>query len=287
MFASITGLKSAGHASAGRRLPDARRLVLALLVALAPLLAACGGNSGADDYVERTAEELFSEGEQQMAAGNHEDAARAFEEVERQHPYSQLAVRGQVLAGYAYYEGQLYEEAIAALRTFIELHPGNPDVPYAHYLIGMSYYERISDVGRDQEMTQEALESFGELVRRYPDSEYSRDAELKMDLAFDHLAGKEMEIGRYYQKRGEFVAAINRFRAVVVNYDTTTHVPEALHRLTESYLALGVFQEAQEAAAVLGYNYPDSVWYQRSYALMQQEEAGAPASEGSWLTGLF
>ena len=140
MFASITGLELTGRDSAGGRLAGARWLVLALLLSLAPLLAACGGNSNADNYVERTAEELFAEGEQQMAAGNYEDAAKAFEEVERQHPYSQLAVRGQVLAGYAYYEGQLYEEAIAALRTFIELHPGNPDVPYAHYLIGMSYY---------------------------------------------------------------------------------------------------------------------------------------------------
>ncbi len=283
----FTGNQMTGSAAArpGRAL--GLRMVLVMLLALAPLLAACGGNSNTDEYVERTAEELFTEGEQQMAAGNYEDAARAFEEVERQHPYSQLAVRGQVLAGYAYYEGQLYEEAIAALRTFIELHPGNPDVPYAHYLIGMSYYERISDIGRDQEMTQESLEAFGELTRRYPDSEYTRDAELKMDLAFDHLAGKEMEIGRYYQKRGEFVAAINRFRNVVENYDTTTHVPEALHRLTESYLALGVFQEAQEAAAVLGYNYPDSEWYRWSYALMQQEEAGASASGGSWLSGFF
>lgn len=287
MFVSTTGFEMIGRVPARRwraRLPG---MVLALLLACMPLLAACNGKSNEDNYVERTAEELFAEGEQQMAAGNFEDAAKAYEEVERQHPYSQLAVRGQVLAGYAYYEGQLYEEAIAALRTFIELHPGNPDVPYAHYLIGMSYYERISDVGRDQEMTQEALEAFGELVRRYPDSEYTRDAELKMDLAFDHLAGKEMEIGRYYQKRGEYVAAINRFRNVVENYDTTTHVPEALHRLTESYLALGVYQEAQEAAAVLGYNYPDSVWYERSYALLEGRDAGSTTSEGSWLSGLF
>ncbi len=287
MFVSTTGFEMIGRVPARRwraRLPG---MVLALLLACMPLLAACNGKSNEDNYVERTAEELFAEGEQQMAAGNFEDAAKAYEEVERQHPYSQLAVRGQVLAGYAYYEGQLYEEAIAALRTFIELHPGNPDVPYAHYLIGMSYYERISDVGRDQEMTQEALEAFGELVRRYPDSEYTRDAELKMDLAFDHLAGKEMEIGRYYQKRGEYVAAINRFRNVVENYDTTTHVPEALHRLTESYLALGVYQEAQEAAAVLGYNYPDSVWYERSYALLEGRDAGSTTSEGSWLSGFF
>ena len=287
MIAFVTGLWTTAPARFRRF--RTRRLAPALLAALLPLLAACSGTGNGDEYVERTAEDLFAEGEQQLNAGNYEDAAKAFEEVERQHPYSQLAVRGQVLAGYAYYEGRLYEEAIAALRTFIELHPGNPDVPYAHYLIGMSYYERISDVGRDQEMTQEALEAFGELVRRYPDSEYTRDAELKMDLAFDHLAGKEMEIGRYYQKRGEYVAAINRFRNVVESYDTTTHVPEALHRLTECYLALGVYQEAQEAAAVLGYNYPDSKWYERSYALLQGHDAGTASAsdEGSWLSKLF
>ncbi len=288
MIAFVTGLWTTAPARFRRFRTG--WLAPALVAALLPLLAACSGTGNGDEYIERTAEELFAEGEQQLNDGNYEDAAKAFEEVERQHPYSQLAVRGQVLAGYAYYEGQLYEEAISALRTFIELHPGNPDVPYAHYLIGMSYYERISDVGRDQEMTQEALEAFGELVRRYPDSEYSRDAELKMDLAFDHLAGKEMEIGRYYQKRGEYVAAINRFRNVVEAYDTTTHVPEALHRLTECYLALGVYQEAQEAAAVLGYNYPDSKWYERSYALLQGHEGGTAASapdEGSWLSKLF
>ena len=226
--------------------------------------------------------------EQLLAAERFEDAARAFEEVERQHPYSQLAVRSQIMAGYSYFEGQLYEQSIGALRAFIDLHPGHRDVPYAHYLIGMSYYERISDVGRDQEMTEEALNAFGELVRRFPESEYARDAQLKMDLAFDHLAGKEMEIGRYYQRQQKYVAAINRFRAVIEAYDTTTHVPEALHRLTESYLALGVTEEARNAAAVLGYNYPDSVWYERSYALVGGAN-GVPtqASEGSWLSRFF
>jgi len=259
-----------------------------LALGVAGLLTACAGNRG-EEYVERPAEEFFAEGEQLLASRRYEEAARAFEEVERQHPYSQLAVRSQIMAGYSYFEGQLYEQAIAALRGFIDLHPGHRDVPYAHYLIGMSYYERISDVGRDQEMTEEALRAFGELVRRFPESEYTRDAQLKMDLAFDHLAGKEMEIGRFYQRQQKFVAAINRFRTVIEAYDTTTHVPEALHRLTESYLALGVVDEARNAAAVLGYNYPDSVWYERSYALVGAAMNGTPtqASEGSWLSRFF
>jgi outer membrane protein assembly factor BamD len=258
-------------------------------VCLAMLLVACSGNAD-DVYVERPAEELFAEGEALLADRQFEESARAFEEVERQHPYSQYAVRSQILAGYAYFEGRLYDQSIAALRSFIELHPGHRDVPYAHYLIGMSYYERISDVGRDQEMTEEALAAFGELVRRFPESEYARDAQLKMDLAYDHLAGKEMRIGRYYQDQRQYVAAINRFRTVVEAYDTTTHVPEALHRLTESYLALGVVEEARNAAAVLGYNYPDSIWYERSYALVGSPD-GVPAtsstSEGSWLSRFF
>jgi outer membrane protein assembly factor BamD len=251
------------------------------------LLVACSSNNE-EEYVERPPEELFAQGEQLLAEGSFEDSARAFEEVERQHPYSQLAVRAQVMAGYAYFEGELYDQSIAALRSFIDLHPGNSDVPYAHYLIGMSYYERLSDVGRDQEMTEEALAAFGELVRRFPNSDYARDAELKMDLAYDHLAGKEMLIGRYYQERRQYVAAINRFRRVVDVYDTTTHVPEALHRLTESYLALGVMDEARDAAAVLGYNYPDSVWYERSYALIGAGgEQPATASQDSWISGIF
>lgn len=258
-----------------------------IAVCLAAGLTACSGNQE-PEYVERPAEEFFAEGERLLQQNDYQGAARAFEEVERQHPYSQLAVRSQIMAGYAYYEGRLYEQAISALRGFIDLHPGHRDVPYAHYLIGMSYYERISDVGRDQEMTEEALAAFGELVRRFPDSEYTRDAQLKMDLAFDHLAGKEMEIGRYYQRRQQYVAAINRFRNVVENYDTTTHVPEALHRLTESYLALGVVEEARNAAAVLGYNYPDSVWYVRSYALVGGDGAPAEAAQSeSWLSRFF
>ena len=172
------------------------------------------------------------------------------------------------MSAYAFYEANDYDEAIAAAQRFIELHPGNADVPYAYYLVGISYYEQISDVGRDQKMTEQALAAFDELVRRFPDSKYARDAELKADLTRDHLAGKEMSIGRYYLRRGQYVAAINRFRNVVERYQTTTHVPEALHRLTEAYLALGLDEEAQKNAAVLGYNFPSSEWYQDSYALL-------------------
>lgn len=273
---------------AGRRARAALAVLRAPTVALGIglLLVACSSNNE-EEYVERPPEELFAQGEQLLAEGSFEDSARAFEEVERQHPYSQLAVRAQVMAGYAYFEGELYDQSIAALRSFIDLHPGNSDVPYAHYLIGMSYYERLSDVGRDQEMTEEALAAFGELVRRFPDSDYARDAQLKMDLAYDHLAGKEMLIGRYYQDRRQYVAAINRFRTVVDNYDTTTHVPEALHRLTECYLALGVTEEARDAAAVLGYNYPDSVWYERSYALIGSDPEPAIDNQDSWISGIF
>ena len=169
----------------------------------------------------------------------------------------------------------------------IDLHPGNHDVPYAYYMVGQSYYEQISDVGRDQEMTERAQASFTELIRRYPDSDYSRDASLKVDLIRDHLAGKEMEIGRYYQRHRLWLASINRFQTVVEQYQTTTHVPEALHRLTESYLALGMTEEAQASAAVLGYNFPGSAWYERAYALLQRQDLEPKKSEGSWFSRLF
>lgn len=257
-------------------------LLLSLL-----LLAGCASTADRPDYVERPVEELYNEAYDLLQAGEYTEAAKGFEEVERQHPYSQWATRAQLMAAYAYYEAQEYDAAIAAAERFIELHPGNKDVPYAQYLIGISYYERISDVGRDQGMTDEALRAFTELVRRYPDSPYARDAQLKIDLVRDHLAGKEMEIGRFYQKRGQYLAAINRFRNVVENYQTTTHVPEALHRLVESYLALGVEDEAKAAAAVLGYNYPDSKWYERSYALLTGRGLTPEEDGESWFSRLF
>jgi outer membrane protein assembly factor BamD len=239
-----------------------------VLVATATILVGCSGNGDEEEYVERPVEELYNEAQDLLQDGSPQQAGQAFEEVERQHPYSLWATRAQLMSAYAFYEANSYDEAIAAAERFIELHPGHQDVAYAYYLIGISYYEQISDVGRDQKMTEQALQAFDELVRRFPDSRYARDGQLKADLARDHLAGKEMAIGRYYLRRGQYVAAINRFRSVVDGYQTTTHVPEALHRLTEAYLSLGLEQEAQKNAAVLGYNFPSSEWYQDSYALL-------------------
>lgn len=268
-------------------LPDPFGAIRRAAVALALLLlVGCAGDRPAP-YADRPVDELYNLAQDLLDRGEFREAGRAFEEVERQHPYSQWAVRSQLMAAYAYYEANDYEEAIAAARRFIELHPGHPDTPYAQYLIGMSYYERISDVQRDQEMTEEATKAFEELIRRYPDTDYARDARLKLDLTRDHMAGKHMEIGRYYQKRGQYVAAINRFRTVVEQFQTTTHVPEALHRLTECYLALGVREEAQNAAAVLGYNFPGSPWYERAYALLQGQQLTPARSSRSWLGGLF
>jgi outer membrane protein assembly factor BamD len=222
-----------------------------------------------------------------MQAGDYDEAARLFDEVERQHPYSEWASKAQLMAAYAFYQKNSYDEAVNALDRFIELHPGSPDVAYAYYLKAISYYEQISDVGRDQKATSDALNALEELVRRFPDSKYSRDAQLKIDLALDHLAGKHMEIGRFYQDRSEYLAAINRFRTVIERYQTTTHVPEALHRLVESYLAMGIVDEAKSTAAVLGHNFPGSEWYIDSYALLTGENLSPEESEGSWISTLF
>jgi outer membrane protein assembly factor BamD len=210
-----------------------------------------------------------------------------FDEVERQHPYSSWATQAQLMSAYAHYVNNEYDDAIIGLDHFIDLHPGHRSAPYAYYLKALCYYEQITDVGRDQKNTESALESLAEVVARFPNTDYSRDASLKLDLTRDHLAGKEMEIGRYYENRGEYLAAVNRFRTVVEKYQTTTHVPEALHRLVECYLALGVNDEAQTAGAVLGFNFPGTDWYQDSYALLTGQNLQPEVKEGSWLSGVF
>ncbi len=207
-------------------------------------------------YVERPVETLYAAAVDQLERRRYELAINFFEEVERQHPYSAWARRAMLMKAFTYYRGNDYEEAIEALDQFISLHPGNKDAPYAYYLKAMSYYERITDVGRDQEITENAVIALNDVVRRYPNSEYARDARLKLDLTFDHLAGKEMYIGRFYLKQNKHIAAINRFKTVITKYQTTSHVPEALHRLVEAYLEIGVIEEARAAAAVLGHNYP-------------------------------
>ncbi|MEM7222166.1 MAG: outer membrane protein assembly factor BamD [Pseudomonadota bacterium] len=245
-------------------------------------LAACGGDDG-PAYVERPVEDLYNSAVNSLLAGDNKQAANLFDEVERQHPYSVWASKAQLMAAYAHYLDNKYTDAINTLDRFIQLHPGNRDVDYAYYLKALSYYEQISDVQRDQKMTRLALESLEDLQRRFPNSQYSRDARLKADLARDHLAGKEMSVGRYYQRQGDYLAAINRYRAVIENYQTTTHAPEALHRLVESYLALGIIPEAKATAAVLGYNYPGSQWYVDSYALLTGVDLTPQEDQGSWI----
>lgn len=269
-----------------QRLRPARLGGFAVAALLALGLAACGG-ADRPVYVERPVEELYNGAMDAMQAGNYREAARLFDEVERQHPYSEWAAKAQLMAAYAYYQENAYDEAINALDRFIELHPGSPDAPYAYYLKAISYYEQIVDVRRDQTFTQQALTALEEVVRRYPNSTYARDAELKIDLALDHLAGKHMDIGRFYQSRSEYLAAINRFRTVIERYQTTTHTPEALHRLVECYLAMGIIDEAKATAAVLGHNFPGSEWYIDSYALLTGENLHPEESEGSWISSLF
>jgi len=246
-------------------------------------LTACSSTDEEVSYQEEPVQILYNRALAQLNSENYLEAARGFDEVERQHPYSVWSTKAQVMSSFAYYQSNKYDQAILAADRFIELHPGNKDVPYAYYLIAISYYEQITGVGRDQKVTRQALEALQKVVRRFPNTEYARDAQLKIDLTRDHLAGKEMEIGRYYQKSKHYVAAINRFRQVIERYQTTTHVPEALHRLTENYLALGIKDEAQNSAAVLGYNFPGSEWYQDSYALLDENYLRPKIDEDSWL----
>ena len=236
------------------------------------ILAGCSSDDETVFEDEAPVEDLYNRAADEMAQKNYQKAYDLFNEVERQHPYSQWATRAQLMAAYAAYEGESYDESILALDRFIRLHPGNKDVDYAYYLKALNFYEQISDVGRDQEMTELAKENFQALLRGFPNSKYARDAQLKLDLTLDHLAGKEMNVGRYYLKRNQYHAAIKRFENVVKDYQTTSHVPEALHRLVEAYLSLGIREEAIRVAAVLGYNYPGSEWYEDSYALLDDAE---------------
>jgi outer membrane protein assembly factor BamD len=250
-----------------------------LLVAAAVLpLGACAGRNklGSDtSYVARDVSTLYITAKDRLDRGQYTLAAGLFDEVERQHPYSLWARRAQLMGAFSYYLAKEHTKSIDSARRFLAIHPGNKDAPYALYLIALNYYEQIEDVNRDQSTTQQALDALGELIRRYPDTRFAADARLKVDLVRDHLAGKEMEIGRFYQRRKEWLASIIRFRTVIDEYQTTTHTPEALMRLTESYLALGVPEEARKAAAVLGANYPGSKWYARAYELVQKN---APAA---------
>ncbi len=260
------------------------RLFLLLLIAL-PLLAACSSDKTEEAPPERPAQDLFEEGKKALDEDHYQVAWKAFDEVERQHPYSDLAPKAKLLSAFAHYSNEDYDAAIIGFDQFMQLHPSSEDAPYALYLKGLCYYEQISDVSRDQEITRRAMEALQLVVTRYPASTYAREATLRLDLTRDHLAGKEMNIGRWYQGQQQYQAAINRYRTVVDQYQTTSHVPEALHRLIESYTALGLKEEARQTALVLGQNYPGSPWYQDSYALIGNDPQAVPAEQNrpGWL----
>ncbi len=252
-------------------------LVLALCIAV----SACSSEEK-EEYTERPVEDIYNEAVDLIQDGKYAASTYKFDEVERQHPYSVWATKAQLMAAYGYYQANRYDDAVISLDRFIQLHPTHPDIAYAYYLKGLSYYEQISDVARDQKMTELALDTLRQLVTRFPTSKYARDAKLKLDLTYDHLAGKEMEIGRFYHTQRQYMAAINRFRNVIDKFGTTTHVPEALQRLTEAYLALGIVDEARKTAAVLGHNFPGSEWYIDAYEIIENKKVRETTEDDPW-----
>ena len=244
-------------------------------------------NKDAAEYRERPVEAIYADGWAQINKGNWEEAAKQFNEVDRQHPYSVWARRAQLMSAFCSYQANKYGDAVATADQYISLHPGSREVAYAFYLKAISLYEQIVDVNRDQANTQGALVALQDVVQRFPDTEYARDATLKIDLTQDHLAGKEMAVGRYYLTRGDYIGGINRFKAVVQQYQTTPQIAEALERLTEAYYALGLDSEAQTAAAVLGANYPGSQWYTDAYNILKGRNLKPKEDKGSWISQAF
>ena len=262
----------------------------ALLVAV---LSGCsGGGAGtAADRAEAlevfTPEQIFERGEHELSRGRTDDAAYYFSEIERLYPYSNWAKRALIMQAFSYHQGQDYPNSRAAAQRYIDFYPTDEDAAYAQYLLALSYYDQIDEVGRDQGLTFQALQSLRTVIEVYPDSDYASSAVLKFDLAFNHLAAKEMEIGRYYLRRGHYTSAINRFRVVVEDFQTTSHTAEALHRLVESYLSLGLTNEAQSAGAILGYNYRSSEWYESSYKLLTSRGLNMKDRGNNWLSQIY
>src|SRR6266699_1451141 len=274
-----------------RSAPAAARAV-ALAIMLAPL-GACSGlaeffGQADETYIEEPADKLYNEGLYYLNdKGSYKSAAKKFEEVDRQHPYSDWARKSLIMSAYAYYQDGDYDSSISAAKRYVMLHPGSPDAAYAQFLIGSSYFDRISDISRDQDRTEKAVSELEEVVRKFPNTEYAIAAKRKIDIARDQLAGKEVAIGRWYMDRRDFTGAINRFKVVVTRYQTTRHVEEALMRLTEAYMTLGIVDEAQTSAAVLGHNFPDSPWYQDAYNLMKSRGLEPAENKKSWLSQAF
>jgi outer membrane protein assembly factor BamD len=261
---------------------------LVLLAALSATLPACSLFDKDTIAPDEPADKLYNEGLYLLnTKKDPKDAAKKFEEVDRQHPYSEWARKSLIMSAYAYYEAGAYEDCINSARRYVTLHPGSPDAAYAQFLIGSSYFDQIPEISRDQGRTEKAVENLDEVVRKYPGSEYAVAAKRKIEIARDQLAGKEMEIGRWHLQRREFTGAINRFKVVVTRYQRTRHVEEALLRLTEAYMALGIVDEAQTSAAVLGHNFPDSRWYKDAFALMQARGLQPNENKGSWISQAF
>jgi outer membrane protein assembly factor BamD len=263
----------------------ARAFALVLIVGALP---ACSMFSKDEVLPDQAADGLYNEGLYLLnEKHNPKEAAKKFEEVDRQHPYSEWARKSLLMSSFAYYQAGSYEESISAAKRYVTLHPASPDAAYAQYLIGSSYFDEIPDVSRDQARTEKAMAALEEVSRKYPTSEYAVSAKQKIDVARDQLAGKEMAVGRYYMERKDFSGAINRFKVVVTQYQTTRHVEEALMRLTEAYMSLGIIDEAQTAAAVLGHNFPDSPWYKDAYNLVKSGGREPAENEGSWMSKAF
>lgn len=264
----------------------ARFIWAALIVAG---LSGCGGGSQDQVSLENlTAEQIYKQGELELeTSAKPEKAIRYFSEVERLYPYSEWAKRSLIMQAFSQHKAKNYEDARASAQRYLDLYPAEDDAAYAQYLLALSYYDQIDEVGRDQGLTFQALQGMRDVIEKYPDSEYARSAILKFDLAFDHLAAKEMEIGRYYLKKGQFSAAINRFRVVVQDFQTTSHTAEALHRLVEAYLALGLTDEAQTAGAILGHNYQSSPFYDDSHRLLTGRGLSMEAKGQGWLRNVY
>lgn len=257
------------------------RLALLATLSATALLTACA-SSKPEGELNGTVGTLYNDGMDSIGKKKYPDAVHNFEELDRQYPYSGWATRGQIMTAYAQMQNGDYDESLGTIERFIKMHPGYSALPYLYYLAGINHYYQMTDVSRDQLETQKALDAFNEVVNRFPQSPYARDAKLKITLCTDHLAGKEMTIGRYYQSQKLYLAAINRFRNVVQNYQTSSQTPEALYRLTETYLSLGVTDEALRAASILGYNYPSSKWYSDAYELLTARKLAPAGQKEAW-----
>ncbi len=260
---------------------------LALALAAASLLAGCASKEE-DLGLDRTpADQLYNEALVLQQAGKRADAVKKFEDVDRQHPYSEWAKKAMLMQAYTQFERGNFTESITAGKRFVTLYPGSPDAAYAQYLVAESHYRQIPDISRDQDRTGKAMAAYAELLQKYPTSQYAEDARKKLLSVKDQLAGKEMDVGRFYLRKGQYLAAINRFKLVTTEYQTTRHVEEALARLVEAYYALGVVNEAQTAAAVLGHNFPDSQWYKDSYSLLNKGGYEPNEASESWISKSF